>query len=353
MFINAYAAMAAGGRLEPYHCEGDGLGPLEARIEISHCGICHSDLDLIDNVLGYSVYPLVPGHEIVGRIVEVGDQVSGLQVGQRVGVGWQAAACFSCEQCGEGDENLCQRQQGTCEGRPGGFADTIQLDARFAFPLPDSLSSAGAAPLLCAGATVFAPLFRAGLKPGMRVGVIGIGGLGHLALQFAKAMGAEVTAFTHSSGKVQTAQALGADHVLVTTDASALAAVAGQFHLILSTLYSPFQLEPYLAALRPRGTLVLLGVPATPLSLPVIPLVDGQRRIEGSAIASRQEIITMLEFAGRHHVEARVECMSIRQAQEAIDRVRRGEVRFRMVLETRDEQAARPELRAVGHLPIE
>lgn len=333
MIINAYAAKTAGGTLEPYHYHGDGLSPLEARIEISHCGICHSDLDLIDNVLGYTVYPLVPGHEIVGRVVAVGEQVSALKVGQRVGVGWQAAACFSCEQCDAGDENLCQRQQGTCEGRPGGFADTIQLDARFAFPLPDTLSSAGAAPLLCAGATVFAPLFRAGLRPGMRVGVIGIGGLGHLALQFAKAMGAEVTAFTHSAGKVQTAQALGADHVVVTSEKHALAASAGRFHLILSTLFNPFQLEPYLAALRPRGTLVLLGVPATALSLPVIPLVDGQRRVEGSAIASRQEIITMLEFAGRHHIEARVECMSVHRAQEAVDRVRRGEVHFRMVLD--------------------
>ena len=180
--IDAYAAMGAGQAVQPIRSPSKDLGPLEVEIAVTHCGICHSDLHLIDNDWGVTVYPLVPGHEIVGIVARVGGEVADLRKGQRVGVGWLAGACMNCEQCRAGRENLCRQTQPTCVGRRGGYAERVIVDARFAAPIADSLASEYAAPLLCAGITVFAPLRRHGLKPGSRVGVVGIGGLGHLAI---------------------------------------------------------------------------------------------------------------------------------------------------------------------------
>src|SRR5512139_2529524 len=217
MSFHAYAAHARKGPLVPFVYDPSPLGPHDVEIRITHCGICHSDVHLVDGDWGVGSYPMVPGHEIVGTVAALGPEARHLETGQRVGVGWQRGACLGCDLCGTGDENLCPRNEATCVDHHGGFADRIRVDGRFAFPIPDALASENAAPLLCGGATVYSPL-RRWVKPPMRVGVVGIGGLGHLALQFARAMGCEVTAISSSPDKAAEARGFGAHHFLATRE---------------------------------------------------------------------------------------------------------------------------------------
>ena len=216
--IHGLAAHAAGAQLLPYKYDAGELAENEVEIKISHCGICHSDVHLINNDWGMSKYPFIPGHEIVGTVTAVGGAVRDRQIGERVGVGWQADSCGVCEYCRQGDEHLCAQSQPTCVGRNGGYADAIRVNSRFAIPVPEQLESENVAPLLCAGITVYTPLRNHGVRPSSRVGVIGIGGLGHLGLQFARAFGAEVTAFSTSKDKEEEAQSLGAHHFVNTRD---------------------------------------------------------------------------------------------------------------------------------------
>lgn len=222
MNIDCYAAQGAKAPLETFSYASPTLAPWDVEVKISHCGICHSDVHLVDNDWGISQYPLVPGHEIVGTVSAMGASVKHLKAGQRVGIGWQSSSCMTCEWCISGKEKLCSQMMGTCLGRHGGFAKAVVVDSRFAFVLPDRLESENAAPLLCGGITVFAPLIHFDIRPTMKVGVIGVGGLGHLALQFYKAWGCEVTAFSSTSGKEKEAKNFGAHRVLNSKDAEAL-----------------------------------------------------------------------------------------------------------------------------------
>jgi len=332
MTIHAYAAMAAKKTLEPFEYEPAALGPLDCEIQIECCGICHSDLHLIDDDWRMSRFPLVPGHEIVGRVTESGSGVTHLAKGQRVGVGWQRGACLICDLCLSGHENLCAENRPTCVGAYGGFADRIRVDSRFVFPIPESLASENAAPLLCGGATVYSPLRRHGVRPDMRVGVVGIGGLGHLAVQFARAFGCEVTAFSTTAGKEAEAREFGAHHFVVTKDPGALKAVSGRYDVILSTVFASLDWAAYLQALRPNGRLILVGATSEPLSVPAFPLLLGQRSISGSAIAGRAILREMLEFAARHGIVAKTEPMPLADVNTGLERLRQGRARYRVVL---------------------
>ncbi len=331
MSFHAYAAQAKKGALSPFVYDPAPLGPHDVEIRISHCGICHSDVHLVDGDWGVGTYPMVPGHEIVGTVAALGPEVRHLEAGQRVGVGWQRGACLSCDSCAAGEENLCPRNEATCVDHHGGFADRIRLDGRFAFPVPEDLPSEGAAPLLCGGVTVYSPLVR-WVKPSMRVGVVGIGGLGHLALQFARAMGCDVTAISSSPDKEGEARSFGARRFLATREPKALASVAGTLDFVLSTVYVPQDWMGLLGALRPNGVLCFVGAPAEPLKLPIGTLLGEQKTVTASAIGGRAAIRGMLRFAARHGVAAKVQVRPLAEADAALGEVRKGGARYRMVL---------------------
>jgi uncharacterized zinc-type alcohol dehydrogenase-like protein len=329
--FSAFAAPAAKQPLVPFDYEPRPLQPQDVEIEISHCGICHSDLHLIDNDWSSSVYPLVPGHEIVGTVVAAGDGCT-IPLGQRVGVGWQRSACFQCEQCRAGEENLCLRQEATCLGHMGGFARRIRLDGRFAFPLPAALEAAAAAPLLCAGVTVFAPLRRWKVGAGARVGVIGLGGLGSLALRFLHAFGCDTTAFTSSPDKREAALGLGARAVASSTDSRELRTLANRFDFLLCTVPARLDWITYLETLKPNGVLCLVGAPPGLLQFPAAQLVTRQRAVCGSDIGSPAAIREMLAFAAEKGIGAQVETAPLSEVNSALQRVRENRVRYRMVL---------------------
>jgi alcohol/geraniol dehydrogenase (NADP+) len=338
--ISAFAALAAKQALVSHAYEPAKLGPFDVEIGISHCGICHSDLHLIDDDWSVSEYPLVPGHEIIGEIIRVGSE-SAHRVGQRVGVGWQRSACLDCELCRAGNENLCLAQQATCVRHHGGFANQICTDGRFAFPIPDKLDSATAAPLLCGGVTVFAPLRRFGVGKGSRVGVIGIGGLGHLALRFLSAMGCETTAFTSSLDKRDEARRLGADEVVSSTAPREIQAQKNRFDLLLSTVPARLDWITYIQALKPGGSLCLVGAAPGLLQFPAAQLLTGQKAVCGSDIGSRRDIREMLAFAEEHKIAAEIESSPMGEVNAALGRVRENRVRYRMVL-VNEGGASRP-----------
>lgn len=330
--INGFAAHAAGAELLPYKYAPGSLGPHEVEIHITHCGICHSDIHLIDNDWGQSEYPFIPGHEIVGTVSAVGSNVATLAPGQRVGVGWQADCCGVCEWCLQGRENLCAASQGTCVHRNGGYADAVRVNARFAIPIPEKLESENAAPLLCGGITVYNPLRTHGVNPSSRVGVVGIGGLGHLAVQFANAFGAEVTAFSSSASKEDEALELGAHSFVNTRETKTLKALAGSFDFILSTVNADQDWSAYIAALRPAGTFCFVGVPDKPATLPIFPLIAGMKSVTGSPIGSPLMLREMLDVAARHGIQARTERFAMAKVNDAIARVKKNQVRYRAVL---------------------
>jgi uncharacterized zinc-type alcohol dehydrogenase-like protein len=330
--IHGLAVHAAGAQLLPYKYGVEDLAPNDVEIKISHCGVCHSDVHLIDNDWGLSKYPFIPGHEIVGVVTEVGGAVRDRKVGERVGVGWQADSCGICEWCRQGDEHLCAQSQPTCVGRNGGYADSIRVNSRFAIPVPEVLESENVAPLLCGGITVYAPLRNHGVRPSSRVGVIGIGGLGHMGLQFAKAFGAEVTAFSTSKDKAPEAKSLGAHHFINTRDTGALKKVAGSFDFLLSTVSADQDWQGYIAALRPKGTLCVVGVPPTPIQLHAFSLIGGQKGIAGSPTGSPQDLHEMLDVAARHGVKAITERFPMAKANDAVAKVKKNQVRYRAVL---------------------
>lgn len=330
--INAYAAMLAGQSLQPHKYVPKDLDPMGVEIQISHCGMCHTDLHLINNDFGMSAYPLVPGHEIVGIVSQVGGGETGLGVGQRVGVGWLAGACFVCEQCAAGRDNLCPKGQPTCLGREGGYATHVRIDSRFAFPIPDPIPSEVAAPLLCAGITVFAPLLRHGVSGASRLGVIGIGGLGHLALQYGRALGCHVTAFSSTPAKASEAKRFGADEFVATGKAGALDSRANSCDFLLSTVTADVPWKDYLSVLRPGGRLCIVGVPQHDMLIPALPLILGQKSVVSSVVGSRSEIQIMLEFSARHRITPQIELFPMHEANRALERLRTNKMRYRAVL---------------------
>jgi len=331
MSFHAYAAHSKKGALTPFVYEPLPLGTHDVEIRISHCGICHSDVHLVDGDWGMGSYPMVPGHEIVGTVTALGPEVRHLEAGARVGAGWQRGACLACDSCIAGDENLCAQNEATCVGHHGGFADRIRLDGRFAFSIPEALASENAAPLLCGGATVYSPL-RRWAKPSMRVGVVGIGGLGHLALQFARAMGCEVTAISSSPDKEPEARGFGAQRFLATGEPNALRSAASSLDLILSTVFVTPDWEGLVGALRPNGVLCLVGATSEPVSVQALTLLGGQKSVTGSAIGGRPAIREMLAFAARHGVAAKTQVRPLAEASAALGEVREGRARYRVVL---------------------
>lgn len=330
--IKAYAALAAGGELQPFEYDPGPLAANEVEIAVEHCGICHSDLSMVDNEWGISRYPLVPGHEVVGTLAAVGTSVNNLQVGQRVGLGWHAGYCMTCPSCMDGDHNLCSSAAGTIVGHHGGFAERVRAAAASVVPLPQTIDIASAGPLFCGGITVFNPLLQFDVKATDRVAVIGIGGLGHIALQFLNAWGCKVTAFTSTAAKKEEALQLGAHQAINSRDPAEIKAAAGKFDLILSTVSVKLDWNAYVATLRPRGRLHFVGASLEPLDLAVFPLIGGQRSISGSPVGSPANIARMLEFAARHEIRPVIETFPFDQVNAAIARLRSGQARYRIVL---------------------
>jgi uncharacterized zinc-type alcohol dehydrogenase-like protein len=330
--IHAYAAFEPGGELKPFDFDPGPLGASQVEIEVDHCGICHSDLSMLDNEWGMTTYPLVPGHEVIGRISALGTAVDHLTIGQSVGLGWHAGYCMHCEQCLSGDHNLCTKAQATIVGHHGGFADRVRADAASVIPLPDTLDARSAGPLFCGGITVFNPLVQFDVAPTDRVAVIGIGGLGHLALQFLRAWGCEVTAFTSSDSKREEALRLGAHDTLNSLDPVALEAAAGRFDLILSTVNVKLDWNAYLAALKPKGRLHFVGATLEPLDLGVFSLISAQRSVSGTPVGSPGTIRQMLDFANRHKVAPVTEHFPFDKVNDAIAHLRSGQARYRVVL---------------------
>ncbi|MFZ0747592.1 MAG: NAD(P)-dependent alcohol dehydrogenase [Terracidiphilus sp.] len=330
--IQGFAAHAAGAELLPFRYEPGELGAQEVEIGISHCGICYSDIHLISNDWGNSQFPFIPGHEIIGTVTAVGPEVRSLKVGQRVGLGWQADSCGECEWCTRGMENLCPGSVATCVHRHGGYADRVRANARFVIPIPEALESEQAAPLLCGGITVYNPMRTHGINPSSRVGVVGIGGLGHMALQFARAFGAEVTAFSTTAAKEKEARALGAHNFVNTRESKAMREVAGTQDFILSTINADQDWGVYIQTLRPTGALCFVGVPPSPVSVQAFPLIAGLRTISGNPTGSPYRLREMLDVAARHGVKAQIESFPMAKANEAIERVKKNKVRYRAVL---------------------
>ncbi len=301
-------------------------------IAITHCGVCHSDLHLISNDWGLSQFPFIPGHEVVGTVAALGSAARQLEEGQRVGLGWQSNSCGVCEWCLRGLENLCPTAEATCVHRNGGYATRVRANARFVVPIPEALESEHAAPMLCGGITVYSPLRSQGINPSSRVGVVGIGGLGHLAIQFARAFGAEVTAFSTSAGKEEEVRALGARHFVNTRELKAMKEAAGSQDLLLITANADQDWAALLQVLRPTGTLCILGVPPSPVTAPAFPLISGIRSIRGSNIGNPYGLREMLDVAARHGVKATTESFPMAKANEAIAKVKKNKVRYRAVL---------------------
>jgi uncharacterized zinc-type alcohol dehydrogenase-like protein len=319
-------------------------GPNDVDIRVTVCALCHSDLHLLDGDWSSARFPLVPGHEIVGRVHAIGANVTDVAVGDRVGVGWQCGACFACPVCFSGREHLCPNGKvRTCVGRPGGLADIVRTDRRFCFAIPAELDDAEAAPLLCAGVTVFSPLSRRVTRPDMRVGVIGVGGLGHLAIQFARALGARVTAFDPDATKEDDARQLGAAGFRA-CDTRAPIAVRGSYDLLLSTTHAALDWDSWMSALDLGGTLCLTGVPPSRIGVEPDHLLDGEKSLTGSVVGSPSVIRETLRFAAAQGVRPRVERMGPRDAEttnRAFARLRRGDARYRIVLlNDRESQAA-------------
>jgi uncharacterized zinc-type alcohol dehydrogenase-like protein len=331
--IRAYAAHAAGEPLRPFEYDPGELRPSQVEIDVIACGVCHSDLSMLDNDWGMSSYPLVPGHEVVGRVRVVGGAVRHLRVGDTVGLGWFSGSCMTCPRCMGGDHNLCGQAEHTIVARHGGFADRVRCDATWAIPLPAGIDVSKAAPLFCGGITVFNPLVELGVRPTDRVGVIGIGGLGHLALQFLTRWGCEVTAFTSSPSKCDEALGMGAHHVVDSRDASQLEELAGSLDFLLSTVNVALDWDRYLAALAPKGRLHTVGAVLTPIPVPAFTLIGGQRSVSGSPLGSPETIRKMLDFCARHGIEAITEHFPMGQVNEALAHLRSGKARYRVVLD--------------------
>ncbi|MCK7594223.1 NADPH-dependent aldehyde reductase Ahr [Pseudomarimonas salicorniae] len=331
--VKAWAAPAAGKPLEHFEFDPGPLADGQVEVEVEYCGLCHSDLSLRDDEWGMTQFPFVPGHEAVGRVTALGEGVRGLEVGQRVGVGWNAHSCQHCGQCLDGKHNLCPSVQPTLVGRHGAFAQRVRVDALWAVPIPDGLDPAEVGPLLCGGITVFAPLREFGISPTARVGVVGIGGLGHLALKFARAWGCEVTAFTSSDSKADEARGFGAHRVVNSKDSKAIGKLAGQFDLILVTANASLDWDGLTAALAPNGRLHVVGAVLEPIPVQAFPLIMGQKSISGSPTGSRKAIDEMLAFAARHQILPKTEHFPMSKANEALEHLKAGKARYRVVLD--------------------
>ncbi|MBY6189639.1 NAD(P)-dependent alcohol dehydrogenase [Microbulbifer agarilyticus] len=331
--VKAYAAKQPKGPFEPFEYELGDIAPDEVDIAVESCGICHSDLSMLDDEWGMAQYPLVPGHEVIGKVSAIGDHVTHVAVGDRVGLGWHAGYCMICDQCMGGDHNLCPDAQATIAGRHGGFADTVRAKGASVVKIPEGLEPAEAGPLLCGGIAVFNPLMQLDLKPTASVGVIGIGGLGHLALKFANAWGCHVTALTSDSKRDEALQ-MGAHDTVNSRDADAIAAAAGRFDLVISTVNVQMDWNAILATLKPRGVLHMPGAVTEPLGINVLPhMMFNQLSLSSSPVGPPVVIRKMLDFAARHNVAPVNEHFPMSKVNDAFEHLRSGKARYRIVLD--------------------
>jgi uncharacterized zinc-type alcohol dehydrogenase-like protein len=331
--ISAWAAMAPGQKLERYDYDPGPLGDDEVEIAVEYCGVCHSDLSMIDNDWKFTTYPIIPGHEVVGRIIAMGSQANGLEIGQQVGVGWANSSCLHCGSCLGGEHHQCADTKATISNHPGGFAERVRAQWPWAVPLPEGMSAAVAGPLFCGGITVFTPFIEYDISPMSRVGVVGIGGLGHLAVKFAKAWGCEVTAFTSSPAKAKEAKALGAHRVVSSTDPEAINQLTRTLDMVIVTVNVPLDWSAIISTLAPHGRLHFVGAVLEPVPVKVFSLLDGQKCVSGSAIGSPINMAKMLEFCVRHKIEPQVEHFSMSRVNEALEHLRTGKARYRVVLD--------------------
>ncbi len=341
--VTAYATAAAKAPFTKTTIERRAVGPKDVRIEIAYAGICHSDIHTAREEWGAAIFPLVPGHEIAGVVVEVGAEVTKHAVGDRVGVGCLVDSCRECENCVAGEEQYCLNPVGGGtynsigrDGTPnyGGYSTHIVVNEHFVLHIPDGIELDVAAPLLCAGITVFSPLNRWQAGPGRRVAVVGLGGLGHMAVKIAHAMGAEVTVLSQTLSKREDGLRLGADKYYATSDDATFTELSRYFDLIINTVSATLPMGPYLSTLRLNGTFVSVGAPAEPLEVPVFALMGGRRSFAGSAIGGIAETQQMLDFCAEHGIGAEIETISADRIDEAYDRVVGSDVRYRFVIDT-------------------
>jgi uncharacterized zinc-type alcohol dehydrogenase-like protein len=333
--FKAYAAAAQGEKLKPFEFDPGSLREEQVEIAVEYCGVCHSDLSMYENEWGMTAYPFVPGHEVVGKVVAAGDHVKNVKVGQRVGLGWFSGSCMSCHQCLSGDHNLCSGVPGreeTIVHRHGGFADRVRCHWLWATPLPEALDYTKAGPLFCGGLTVFNPILQSGVKPTDRVGVIGIGGLGHMALAFLNKWGCEVTAFTSSDSKRDEAIKLGAHNVVNSRDQAQLKKIQGSMNFILTTVNATLDWQSYIDALAPKGKMVTVGVIAEPVKLAAFPLIAGQKSFSGSPLGSPSTTELMIDFCARHKISPVTESFKFSEINEAFEHLKAGKARYRIVL---------------------
>jgi uncharacterized zinc-type alcohol dehydrogenase-like protein len=329
--INALAAREASGKLTPFSFDPGPLGEEQVEIEVRYCGVCHSDQSMWTNEWKFTKYPFVPGHEAIGQITQVGSQAKVVKVGQTVGLGWNSGSCMYCRPCLSGDQNMCSSLEQTIVGRHGAFATRVRCHWLWATPLPEGIDPAKAGPLFCGGITVFTPLVEFDVKPTDRVAVVGIGGLGHMALQFLNKWGCHVTAFTTSDNKAGEAKRLGAHAVVNTRSEDDLKKVARSFNLILSTVTANLDMNLYLSALAAKGRFHTVGV-IPEIKTGAFSLISGQRQISGSPSGPPINVMKMLDFAARHAVAPITEEFPMSQANEAMAHLASGKARYRIVL---------------------
>ena len=342
MKTRAYGTSAANQALEPLWIDRREVGPHDVLIDILFCGICHSDIHQARGEWGNSVFPMVPGHEIIGRVSRVGAKVTRHEVGELVGVGCMVDSCRACRTCGEDHEHFCEKggaltYNGTEMDRTtptyGGYSTQVVVTEHFVLKVPEALDPAGAAPLLCAGITTYSPLRQWGCKKGDRVAVMGLGGLGHMAVKLAAAMGAEVTVLSTSRAKEADAQRLGAKDFALTSDPSTLTRLAGSFDLIIDAVSAQHDINSYLGLLRSYGALVLVGAPPKPLEVGAFSLLAGNKRLAGSGIGGVKETQEMLDFCAEHGIVSDVEVIPAQKINEAYERILRSDVRYRFVID--------------------
>ena len=331
--FKAFASFGKGQPVSPYEFDAGPLHPEQIEIRVSHCGICHSDLSMIDNDWGVSTYPLVPGHEVIGTVTAAGPAAKRVKVGDKVGLGWVSGSCLCCPQCLSGNHNLCSTVESTIVGRHGGFADRVRCNWEWATALPAELDPESAGPLFCGGITVFNPIVQFGVTSTDRVGVVGIGGLGHLAIQFLNKWGCEVIALTSSESKHAEALKLGAHRAVSSTDVDQLKKLAGSLDFILVTANATMPWDLFFGALAPKGRLHFVGVPLKPIPVAAFALIGGQKSVSGTPTGSPATITKMLEFCGRHKIAPIIEKFPMSRINDALDRLRSGNARYRVVLE--------------------
>ncbi len=333
MKVNAFAAFEKSGKLEPFSYELSTLGAEEVDIKVHYCGICHSDISMIDDAWGMTQFPIVPGHEIVGEVVATGPSIKNLNVGDKVGLGWFSASCMTCYQCMDGEHHLCASAESTIVGRHGGFANHVRGHWSWAIPLPPDIDLRKAGPLLCGGITVFNPIILAEVKPTDTVGVIGIGGLGHMALMFLKHWGCEVIAFSSNPAKKEEILKMGATKIIDSKSPEDLEGIRGQLDFILNTTNVTLEWSSYLTTLAPKGKFHTVGAVLEPMAIPAFNLIGGQKSVSGSPLGSPALNRTMLDFCVRHDIYPIVEEYPLAKVNYALQHLRDGKARYRIVLE--------------------